>query len=206
VPCSSCACYGATLACSIAGCASRYHLLCAMRDGCKLDKLLYLSGESCGLFCPSHLGNTAVKNACGATRLQQWTSIFDQPLEAKDSRLSASPEPGEPASPSEGSDPDRGRESSEEDGKAPLSPRSKAAAAAEPRSAYELKDGGSVSIDDRVEARFRHRWYPGVLKKMKGAPGGRVQFGVKCDADKRNRMILWVEESDIRRQIVSIDE
>eukprot|EP00468_Gymnochlora_sp_CCMP2014_P004796 CAMPEP_0167766466 /NCGR_PEP_ID=MMETSP0110_2-20121227/15366_1 /TAXON_ID=629695 /ORGANISM="Gymnochlora sp., Strain CCMP2014" /LENGTH=753 /DNA_ID=CAMNT_0007654509 /DNA_START=18 /DNA_END=2279 /DNA_ORIENTATION=- len=86
--CTLCGNIGATMSCGVEECWNTYHLHCAMKAGCKLDKFIFLTGGSWYMFCPEHSVHIAAKNATKASNLKQWTIVFDKPLEEKDVKSS----------------------------------------------------------------------------------------------------------------------
>jgi len=48
----------------------------------------------------------------------------------------------------------------------------------------------------RVEASFQGKWYSGILKRV--ARSKPEPYGVKCDSDKNNSMMLWVPRRNLR--------
>uniref|UniRef100_A0A7S3Z2V9 Uncharacterized protein n=1 Tax=Lotharella globosa TaxID=91324 RepID=A0A7S3Z2V9_9EUKA len=184
--CRSCGECGATMRCGVEECWNTYHLLCGMRSGCKFDKLRFLSFTSPFYFCPSHLTHPCARKATAATRLRQWTAVFDRPLEEKDQRLQASP-----TGPGITCDSD-----SESEIVADVLARAG-------KKTVQNDLDPPLQIEERVEAKFKKQWFPGTLKRTKRSSTNRLEFGVKCDVDKRNSMILWVKMPDIRREVSS---
>lgn len=183
VHCAACSERGATMPCSVRGCNRSYHLRCAARSDCRIDKLAFLSEDGWGFFCPEcALDNPAAERAAGAPTLRHWTSLFDPPL-------------GEPNSVE---DDDAEEDDAElevyddaEEGDAELEVLSSFVA----RRLSRDEDARVPQTGDRVLARYRASWYPGKLVRTRD----RVrQFGVKCDVDKRNSMVLWVARPDIK--------
>jgi len=183
--CAVCHKAGATMACGVQGCWKSYHLLCASRAGCKLHKLDFLLGKP-PLFCPDHGNLPAAQKATKAKTLQQWTVVFDKPLEEKDRQMenSSAEENGDSHDDSESECLSKALEQSKH--------------APKPKSKLREKKSQVLQIDQRVKARFKQQWFPGILKRMKQNCGGKKEYGVKCDADKRNSMMLWVRSDDIR--------
>mmetsp|Transcript_17557 Transcript_17557/g.29031 ORF Transcript_17557/g.29031 Transcript_17557/m.29031 type:complete len:853 (+) Transcript_17557:241-2799(+) len=50
--------------------------------------------------------------------------------------------------------------------------------------------------NSRVEASFQGKWYPGVLRKI--VRSKLEPYGVKCDSDKNNSMLLWVPRKNVK--------
>eukprot|EP00471_Norrisiella_sphaerica_P003348 CAMPEP_0184479620 /NCGR_PEP_ID=MMETSP0113_2-20130426/1274_1 /TAXON_ID=91329 /ORGANISM="Norrisiella sphaerica, Strain BC52" /LENGTH=1155 /DNA_ID=CAMNT_0026857741 /DNA_START=222 /DNA_END=3689 /DNA_ORIENTATION=- len=50
--------------------------------------------------------------------------------------------------------------------------------------------------NSRVEASFQGKWYPGVLRKI--VRSKLEPYGVKCDSDKNNSMLLWVPRRNVQ--------
>mmetsp|Transcript_26891 Transcript_26891/g.65297 ORF Transcript_26891/g.65297 Transcript_26891/m.65297 type:complete len:1172 (+) Transcript_26891:268-3783(+) len=49
---------------------------------------------------------------------------------------------------------------------------------------------------ERVEASFQGEWYPGILRKI--VRSKLEPYGVKCDSDKNNSMLLWVPRKSLK--------
>mmetsp|Transcript_25257 Transcript_25257/g.44891 ORF Transcript_25257/g.44891 Transcript_25257/m.44891 type:complete len:1240 (-) Transcript_25257:53-3772(-) len=54
----------------------------------------------------------------------------------------------------------------------------------------------SLRPNKRVEASFQGKWYPGVLRKV--VRSKLEPYGVKCDSDKNNSMLLWVPRRNVK--------
>ncbi|GAB5359624.1 hypothetical protein AAMO2058_000559500 [Amorphochlora amoebiformis] len=152
--CAVCHKAGATMACGVQGCWKSYHLLCASRAGCKLHKLDFLLGKP-PLFCPDHGNLPAAQKATKAKTLQQWTVVFDKPLEEKDRQMenSSAEENGDSHDDSESECLSKALEQSKH--------------APKPKSKLREKKSQVLQIDQRVKARFKQQWFPGILKRMK---------------------------------------
>mmetsp|Transcript_16695 Transcript_16695/g.33761 ORF Transcript_16695/g.33761 Transcript_16695/m.33761 type:complete len:1121 (+) Transcript_16695:152-3514(+) len=53
-----------------------------------------------------------------------------------------------------------------------------------------------LRTNSRVEASFQGKWYTGVLRKVTRSK--LEPYGVKCDSDKNNSMLLWVPRKNVR--------
>jgi len=202
--CKECGEAGATMRCSVPECTNRYHIYCAMAGGCTFDKLQFLSTSSRGLYCPRHQASNSAKNAAKATRLSAWSTVFEKPLEEKDiMTVSSSSTPAAEEEEESESGMSTGEEHknqvfeiSDEDGGFEVTGETTLDWSSSPGRGMKK----FPQIEERVEARYRQRWYPGILKRLKRV-NGMLQFGVKCDVDKNNTMILWCASDDIRREL-----